>query len=222
MLARFCLCVKKFELVLFVFSLLTDFCDEFVREDILLEVKNTTPPWSPSTRGIKYQSNYIVTAAERNLIALSVILNSIQDLPLSIHETPAYTGMTANKEIIGTNLKLYSVLFPLVEGVIGSHTHLSSSRRRGCSPLFEWLFFYETFHLVKCISLSRSRMLLQILPQFHSRIIAFPLVPRVWWLIVWRARQRRVMLLLRRPSHHGLIRTMYQKDVCRAHSIVVA
>ena len=77
-------------------------------------------PLAPSTRGNKYQSNEIVTTAERNLIALSVILNLFQDLPPSIHEIPASAGMTVNREIVGTSLKLYSVLFPLVEGARGS------------------------------------------------------------------------------------------------------
>ena len=44
MLARFCLCVKKFELVLFVFSLLIDFHDGCGSKGISLGAENTTPP----------------------------------------------------------------------------------------------------------------------------------------------------------------------------------
>ena len=44
MLARFCLCVKKFELVLFVFSILIDFRGESDSEDVGLDAENTTPP----------------------------------------------------------------------------------------------------------------------------------------------------------------------------------
>ncbi|MCA9378654.1 hypothetical protein KC711_07400 [Candidatus Peregrinibacteria bacterium] len=94
-----------------------DFRGESDSEDVDLE-GGMELPLAPSTRGNKYQSNDIVTAAERNLIVLSVILNLYQNLPPSIHEIPASAGMTVNREIVGTSLKLYSVLFPLIEGKV--------------------------------------------------------------------------------------------------------